>query len=240
MADPSIFPATRWTLLRSLREGSEAESKDALEILCRAYWTPLYLVARSRGMSQHDAEDAVQGFFHRVLRNQVLERADQNLGMLRTFLLAAFENYRKVLWKAGRKKIPNSIELGDPEAVLSAEERYQELADGQATPEMLYLREWARLTLERSLDKLREEQIAKGHGLRFDALAPHLIQEEEGRQLQQTAARLGMSFLACRQLLFRLRRAFRDKIEAELALTLGTTDPEQIRREVQELFLAFE
>ena len=39
--------------------------------------------------------------------------------------------------------------------------------------------------------------------------------------------------------MFRLRRSYREKIEDELAITLGTRDPEMIRQEMHELFTAF-
>lgn len=54
-----LFPATRWTLLQRVTEGSQEEAQAALDTLCRAYWQPLYCVARQRQMSTHDAQDAV-------------------------------------------------------------------------------------------------------------------------------------------------------------------------------------
>lgn len=237
MALSSIFPATQWTLLRSLREGTAQEARLALETLCQAYWTPLYLVARSRGMNQHDAEDAVQGFFHNLLRHQNLEHADQQRGMLRNYLLTGFERYRINLWTEKKKDLSAANELN---ASFEAERRYQEAADADASPETLYLREWTRLILERSLDKLREEQAHKGQLERFERLAPFLIQEQEGQPLQELAAEMNLTALSCRQALFRLRRAYRHKIEEELALVLGTNDPEEIQRELQALYHAFD
>ncbi len=209
----------------------------ALQTLCQAYWTPLYLVARRRGMNQHDAEDAVQGFFHNLLRNQALEHADQQLGMLRNYLLAGFEKHRIKLWTEKNKRVQGP---GDLQAAQEAEQRYQEVADVDASPETLYLREWARLTLERSLDKLREEQAMKGQLERFDQLAPYLIHEQGEQSLQQLALEIGMSATSCRQALFRLRRAYREKIQEELALVLGTNDLDEIQRELQALYHAFD
>lgn len=209
----------------------------ALETICQAYWTPLYLVARRRGMSQHDAEDAVQGFFHNLLRHQVFEHADQQIGMLRNYLLVSFERYRINLWEKKNRDVKTPNDLN---ASLEAERRYQEVADADASPETLYLREWTRLILERSLDKLREEQASKGQLERFDLLAPFLILEQIGQPLQELATRMNLTALSCRQALFRLRRAYRHKIEEELALVLGTNDPEEIQRELQALYHAFD
>ncbi|MCA1962803.1 MAG: hypothetical protein LDL31_02520 [Prosthecobacter sp.] len=143
-------------------------------------------------------------------------------------------------WQAGLRPSVETSSTADAELMEGAEDYFQELAADQAEPEKLYLRAWARLTLERSLDKLREEQADETARQRFDQLAPHLVQEGDGEKLTEVATRLGISETACRQALFRLRKQYRDKIREELALTLGTQDPDEIQQELQVLFQAFE
>ena len=57
--------------------------------------------------------------------------------------------------------------------------------------------------------------------------------------MAKAAVKLGMTYTAFRQYVFRMRRSYRERIEDELAVTLGTRDPEVIRQEMQDLFRAF-
>ena len=241
MADASNnFPATRWTLLQALREGTETDAKEALELLCRAYWTPLYIVARSNGLKEPDAEDAVQGFFESLLEHETLNKVDQSRGMLRTYLLNAFEYYRMKAWR-DRKTIKRGgrSETFHYSDSAEAEERFLQLSSQEADIVTLYNREWARRLLARSLTALRNDHIRKGQEARFDLLVVHITQAENEETMAQAAEKEGMSWNSFRAAVFRLRRSYREKIEDELASTLGTRDPEVIRRELHELFTAF-
>ena len=241
MADASAhFPATRWTLLQALREGTEADVKVALETLCQAYWTPLYIVARQSGLSIHDAEDSVQGFFANILEREALLKADQSLGKLRSFLLTAYERYRIKVWrsKVAQKRGSGSepISLSDGE---SAEARYLQVASEGTDVETLYNREWARSLLERGLAALRLDYQRQGQGERFELGVLHLTQPGSDESLAKAAVKLGMTYTAFRQYVFRMRRSYRERIEDELAVTLGTRDPAVIRQEMLDLFRAF-
>ncbi len=55
-----LFPATQWSLVLDAREGSVG-ALEALGRLARAYWRPLYVFVRQRGLDHEDAADAVQG-----------------------------------------------------------------------------------------------------------------------------------------------------------------------------------
>lgn len=235
------FPPTRWTLLQALREGTEEDAKSAMETLCKAYWTPLYIVARRQGLKEHDAEDSVQGFFESVLERETLLKADQSRGKLRSFLLTSFDHYRIGVWRDGTtQKRGGGAQTLSFSASNAAEERYLQIATETADVETLYNREWARNVLARSLTSLRQERLDKDKAERFDMLVVHLTQEGGDENLAHRARQAGMSEAAFRQAVFRLRRSYREKIEDELAVTLGTRDPEVIRREMMDLFKAFE
>ena len=62
------FPTTSWTLIARLRSGDEATARRALEDLCAQYRYPLYCAIRYRGLTHHDAEDALHGFLAKLLR----------------------------------------------------------------------------------------------------------------------------------------------------------------------------
>jgi DNA-directed RNA polymerase specialized sigma24 family protein len=236
----SEFPHTRWTLLLTLREGSPEKSKDALEALCRAYWFPLYVVARKR-LSEFDAEDAVQGFFLSLLRRDALTQVDESRGRLRTFLLTAFENFCNQQWeRQNTQKRGGEIEHIQLFTVHGAESRYIKHAEASTDDvETLYNREWARTVLEGSLEALSQDYAERGQKARFDLLAAHLTQEDPEISMAQSALSAGMTAEAYRTALHRLRQQYRGKIESELARTLDTRDAGVIREELHELFRAF-
>lgn len=240
---PCIFPSTRWTLLHRVRAGTEAEARAALEILCCAYWPPLYFVARQKQLSQHDAQDTVQGFFESLLRRESFTTADKTMGKLRTFLLRAFDNYCTQQWtKANRQKRGSSaehVELGGHIDSDKAEQRFLKTSADCLSIEALYNREWAQSVLERSLEALRADYASRGWLERYDLLVGALLLQDDEGSLVQLAARANMTAGALRVTLHRMRGYYRDKIERELAATLDTDDPKEIREEMAELFKAF-
>ena len=84
----SDFPVTRWTLIRKVQKGSEQESTQALDQLCRSYWYPIYAYARRYGFGAEDAEDLTQVFFQDLVSYESLQTVAQEKGKLRSFMLA--------------------------------------------------------------------------------------------------------------------------------------------------------
>lgn len=241
-SSPTLFPATRWSLLQRVRGGTSEEKQAALNILCRAYWYPLYIVARHKQLAEHDAQDAVQGFFESVLRLETFSVADEAAGKLRQLLLGCFNHYcAQQQLKATRQKRGGGaehIEFTEAIDIELAEKRYQQ-ADAGASIEVLYNRAWAGAVMERSLHALRSDYAARGWQERYDLLVGPLLQNGEDASLVQIAASTGTTPGALRVTLHRMRGHYRDKIERELAETLGTDDPRLIREEMVELFKAF-
>ena len=62
------FPQTSWTLVRKLHDPDEQLSEQALEEICKQYQYPLYCYIRRRGLAHHDAQDALQDFFRKLIR----------------------------------------------------------------------------------------------------------------------------------------------------------------------------
>lgn len=78
-----MFPTTVWTDIA--RAG--AREQDALESFARRYRAPVLEFIRRRGLSDVEAEDACQDAFLRVLKGDVLARADAGRGRFRALLL---------------------------------------------------------------------------------------------------------------------------------------------------------
>ena len=86
---------TRWSLVARLQDTDEEARMRALNSLLLTYLPVLeWYLGRHTGLDPHRKEDMVQGFIaSKVIRQQILTRANRSRGRFRTFLLNAFQNY---------------------------------------------------------------------------------------------------------------------------------------------------
>src|ERR1700737_660644 len=154
------------TAAQSRVEGGSA----ALAELCRRYWYPLYVFARSRGHSPDDAQDLTQGFFLHLLEQQALAGVDRLKGKFRSFLLASFQNHLSDQVDSARRLKRG----GDKEFVHldaeEAEERYRMEPVELLTPEKMFDARWAMTLLAEALNRLRQEYATEGKTSTFEAL----------------------------------------------------------------------
>src|SRR5687768_3285266 len=85
--------STRWSIVLAAGNPASSEAKQALELLCRTYWYPLYAYARRRSSRVDDAEDLTQGFFAELLEKNYLADARPDRGRFRSFLLTSFKHF---------------------------------------------------------------------------------------------------------------------------------------------------
>ncbi len=81
------------------------QAGEALETLCRTYWSPIYAYVRRKGHRPHDAQDFTQEFFARLLEKKYLKLASRERGRFRSFLLKSLQHF-----------LVNSIGAGKPAA----------------------------------------------------------------------------------------------------------------------------
>lgn len=221
------FPATHWGLVAKVREGGEPR-RAALEELCALYWYPIYGFLRRQGYARHDAEDLTQGFFVKVLADETLEAAEASKGRLRTFLLQVLKRHI-----ADRLRQDNAQKRGSGRVVsLQAEEaeaRYAaEPMDG-LDPEKIYLRGWCAQILNTARERLREPFIRTGQEPLFETLAAFLDAGDAQTPYATLAVRTGLTEVALRLHVFRLRQKHRALLKAEIAQTVST--PEELEAE---------
>jgi RNA polymerase sigma-70 factor (ECF subfamily) len=230
---PRLFPATHWSVVLAARGGDEADSRRALETLCRAYWYPLYAWLRRQGHSPHDAQDLTQGFFARLLEKHYLDAADREKGRFRSFLLMALKRFLAKEWERDRAK-----KRGGGQAAISfdtelAERRYQGEGAEYLAPDRIYERRWALTLLEQTLAALRQEYQTLGRETEFDYLKGFLTAARGEIPYPEVAARLGVSEGAARVAVHRLRGRFRELFHLEIARTVAR--PEEVEDEVRHL-----
>ncbi len=231
--DSAGFAATRWTVVLAAADQRDAPAAaDALAELCRTYWYPLYAFIRRRGYESHAAEDLTQEFFARLLDKRLLAGADREKGKFRAFLLAAVKNFLANEWDRSRAQKRGGGRAVVAWDALSAEARYQLEPAHELTPERLFERRWALGLLDQVLARLQDEFDEGGKARLFDALKGTLA----GGMIETYAAiadRLGISEVAVKVAVHRLRRRYRELLRAEIAHTVA--DPAEIDEEIRHL-----
>jgi RNA polymerase sigma factor (sigma-70 family) len=226
------FATTHWSLVLRAGQRDEADSAEALEKLCRAYWFPLYAFARREGCGPEEAQDLTQEFFSRLLEKNYLQTADPQRGRFRSFLLASFKHMMANARRdAARQKRGGGAHVFSLDE-LDAEGRYRLEPVDAATPERNFERRWAETVLARVLDRLEAEYT--GHTMRFDDLKVFLIEAKGTAAFADVAARLGVTGAALKSVVHRMRRRYAELFRDEVAQTVAS--PAEIEDEIRHMF----
>jgi RNA polymerase sigma-70 factor (ECF subfamily) len=200
-------------------------SRQALEQLCQKYWPPVYSFLRRQGNARDEAQDLTQGFFLHLLQGRRLRRIDASKGRLRSFFLAAVQNYveNQRDWARAKKRgggqIAVLIEFVDPVA--------------ETDPAVAFDERWAALLFTSALEKLRQQCVQKGKGELFESLRGFLTSEFERGEYEPLARDLEINVSALRAAVSRMRGEFREILRAEVSRTVA--DPADIEEELRYL-----
>jgi RNA polymerase sigma factor (sigma-70 family) len=231
-----VFVTTRWSVVLMAGRSHTPRSRDALANLCQTYWYPLYAYVRRRGYSAADAQDLTQEFFARLLERESLANADPGRGRFRSFLLTAMNHFLIGEWeraraqKRGGGREPLSLELA------AAEKRYDLEPADDSTPDKMFDRQWALTLLDKVVGCLEGEYRRENKAELFAALKETLAGTRESQPYAVLAERLGMSEGAVKVAVHRLRKRYREFLQAEIADTV--TSPEEADEEMKHLFRA--
>jgi RNA polymerase sigma-70 factor (ECF subfamily) len=234
------FLTTRWSIVARAGEWKPGEpapqsAREAFGELVRAYWPPLYAYARARGSAGEDAADLVQGFFARAVEKGDLVPREQRT-RFRTFLIAAFRNF-----SANEHDRANAQKRGGAHAIVSldelastrsAEEARWQPIDGES-PERIFERRYAQRVIERTLDRLRDEQAQAGKRAAFARMEPLLTCDDAAASYAEIARELHTTEGALKVAVHRLRRRFGELLREEIAGTVAA--PDEIDAELREL-----
>src|SRR6266851_7694566 len=113
----SRFYTTHWSLVLTAQDKASPASAEAMELLCRTYWYPLYAYVRRQGQSSHDAQDLTQEFFARLLAGNYLGTVGREKGKFRSFLLAALNHFM-----ADERDCASAVKRGGGKVVISLDE----------------------------------------------------------------------------------------------------------------------
>lgn len=233
------FPTTHWTLLGRLRCGDPGESRRALDELLAQYRYTLYAYIRRRGLSHHDAEDALQDFLVKLLNVQGLQSADAKLGRLRGFLSTALQHFLSN-WRRGEFRRARLAQEMPQHDESSDSDRYgKEQFSTEDTAEQIFERKWGHALMARVMEQFKKKCEARGKGTLFAALRPVLISGGSliGHDAAAIGERLGMNVGTVRVALSRHLADFRKVLEEEVAQTVE--DSREIGDEIAHLMAVF-
>ena len=232
----SPFPATRWVLVLTLRNGNDPECvRAALSALCRDYWDPLCFLARQQGCTQEDAKDYTQAFFAYALERDLFAAADPQLGRLRSFLHTTFQRFLK-----DEKSREQAIKRGGSIEWISFDEAASlfpvQETDGAHPPPMAFERRWAHASLRAAFVRLQAAEKAAGREAQFEHLQVFLqIERSAESRYAPTAVKMNAREEAVRQMVSRLRRSFRRHLRQQIADTLREPSEENVAEELAAL-----
>lgn len=233
-----MFNSTRWTLVLAagradgVTEQETRSGRVALEELCATYRPPVLAHALRRGLSHADAEDAVQGFFQKLLRLDSLSALGPGEVRFRAWLLGAFNHHLADLRDhagAAKRGADRTVRLD------SAGWGGLAAADSVPAPDEAFDRAWARALLEATMVRLRAEHTVAGRAEWFEALAPCLAGRIVDAPQAELATRLGLSEPALRVAVHRLRKRYREVLREEVAQTVA--DVSEVDAELRHLFV---
>jgi RNA polymerase sigma-70 factor (ECF subfamily) len=235
-AMPGAFPQTRWTRVLALHSDDADAAQQALSELCETYWLPVYSYFRRQGKQVGDAQDLAQGFFEQLIKRGDFARADAETGRLRNYLLAAAKNFfisevrREKRQKRGGGALTFSLDADDAEGFYARE------AMDDLTPEKLYERQWAVVTLDKVRSALAAEYEGRGRAEAFGVMGRYLSWNDGEQPYSEAAVEAGMSETAFRAAVSRMRKRYRTLLREHIADTL--LDGDDIDEEIRHLVMA--
>ena len=217
---------TRWSVILSCAdsEGGEQKARKALAELCKIYWRPVFAFICHKGHSVPDAQDLTQDFFVMMLKGQLLQRADRTRGRFRSLMLKALQDFlRDAVEKRNTRKRGRDVQIVSwDEWMAEAPSRLSiPLQEAENwSPERIFDVRWAATVVERALRRLGDECEKRGRRRVFDVLSVCLTAEREDVCYTNFSKTLGLSEVALKSLVHRLRGRYRALLREEVARTV--------------------
>jgi RNA polymerase sigma-70 factor (ECF subfamily) len=213
------YPSTHWTTLHAV-DADPLRRRAAWESLARRY-RGVIRAHLARALGSQDAEDHVQEFLLRSVRDDWWRRADPARGRFRGFLRLLLDRY------VGHVREQRRLPLADASA--------SEVPDPDASPEASYDRDFAAALAARALARVGADYARRGQAAAFAVLQPLLAEAPSGA-LKDACVPLGITPNALAAALRRLRLAHAAAMRTELALLLS--DPADLDEEWREIGVA--
>lgn len=185
---------------------ADSSTQADASALYRRHWHALCAFARTRGCEAHDAEDAVQELFAKLVAQGQHERAAAIVdhGEQAAFLFARMRTHLIKRWQHRTRQ-----RRGGGAVCFSLSDENGEnidVADVHASPDRELDRGWARSVIDRALNCVSVELCAQGRSDVWGCLEENLIEGHRAARPQSGALRTA---------LHRARKRLRSLIQAE-------------------------
>ena len=234
MTDRISSIRTPWTAILAAQNGDAETRSRCLSDLAEKYYAPVrsYIGAMQSTNHPEIIDDLAQGFFHKFLAKEILNRLDQNIGPFRQFLKIAVRNYVKDEISRARRNHPNSPltrhhSLPAGEIVLQGRQ--------PLTPEDEFNRRWAQDLVSDAVTAFKMDCHDHGKKHYFAVFERHVLATDgsDGPDYAATAHSLGISEKDVANYLHRARKRFRGVLREMIRATVQ--DEEDIEQELAEL-----
>jgi RNA polymerase sigma factor (sigma-70 family) len=235
------FPPTRRSVIEAVRSIDAEVRERALEVLCAAYWKPIYKYIRLRwNRPAADAQDLTQGFFMELLERELLDKFDSNKSRLRTYLRLCVDSFVMNEDKAGRrlKRGGNVVHVA-LDFPVAEEELGAAVMDPAAirSPESLeefFEKEWVRSLFALAVEELHEFCVARERERTFHLFEAYDLDGNERISYKQLSEEYGIPLTDVTNALAWARREFRRIALARLREISGSE--EEFQREARAAF----
>ena len=231
------FPETSLTLVGKLRSTDDSLRTEAIRLVARRYWMPLYDFARRTGMNEHAAGDAVQNFFQHILtHSEGFSSYDGEQGRLRTWIITIFR--RRLASSLAREHTQTRggrVEHVSLDFALAENEYLQHASEDTDCPERAFDRGFARQLWHQVLDSLRSSYTHRQRLAVYEALSSLILEEIKDQPLTtaELVQKAGLASIAdLKVCLHRLRKEAAHEFQR---LVQQTVEGEEWKEEVRYL-----
>ncbi len=235
------FPATRLSVVAAVRSGDPHERTRGLELLCAAYWRPVYKYIRLKYSKQpEEAQDLTQGLFIELLERDLLSRFEPQKSRLRTYIRLCADSFvLNEIKHAGRHKrggeaLHIALDFSSAEGELSAQTIDPASIPSPERFEELFEKEWIRSLFSAAVEDLKQLSAARGKQAAFALFETYDLSDDEHPSYAELAATHKTTASDVTNQLAWARREFRQRARERLRAICATE--EEFAREARLLF----
>lgn len=235
----SEFHTTHWSVVFAAKGGEGGIAGALRDVLSpiHGYLQRTVTTDRTFMYGGRDATDLTHDFFAQVLEGKMFAQVQREGAPFRVYLLGAVRYFlsqvriRESAKKRGGGSVPTTLPDDPP--------------DSNGFDDLVFDRDWARAmirrairTLEQTQNDQREVTPQEPQETPVKRLLPWIIREMTAESRAKIAAEFGISDVAIKVALHRLRKKFRETIHAQIAETVK--DPSEINAELDHLIRALQ
>jgi RNA polymerase sigma-70 factor (ECF subfamily) len=226
---PGLLPPTDWSQIRRLKAAPATEQQPLLDVLAKKYWTPIFQYLLCQGHAEQEAQDLIQDFFVFALQTRLFEKADEERGRFRNFLLGSLNHFvanerRK---QSAQKRKPKQG-VGSLDELMDDGYYHPKSLVNSETPEVLFHRAWVREVVRNVLAVMEKDFKNTGKTTHFILFQSRVVSPEldgdEPPPLQQQARELGLEYKEAANQIIAAKRAFRRLVEREVRSYVRSDD----------------